>query len=42
VGDAKTFRARLEHYDDIEHKPEPGTKRAGFRGVRLKPLASYP
>jgi hypothetical protein len=30
VGDAKTFRARLEHYDDIEHKPEPGTKRAGL------------
>ena len=41
IGDAKTFRARLERYK-IEHKPEPGTKRAGFRGVRLKPLASYP
>jgi putative DNA primase/helicase len=37
VGDAKTFRARIERYDSIEHKPEPGTKRAGFRGVRLKP-----
>jgi putative DNA primase/helicase len=38
VGDAKTFRARLERYNDIEHKPEPGTKRAGFKGVRLKDL----
>jgi len=36
VGDAKTFRARLERYPEIEHKPEPSTKRAGFRGVRFK------
>ena len=36
VGDAKTFRARLERHNDIEHRPEPGTKRAGFKGVRLK------
>jgi putative DNA primase/helicase len=35
VGDAKMFRARLERYDGIEHKPERDTKRAGFRGVRL-------
>jgi hypothetical protein len=33
VGDAKTFRARLELYNDIEHKAESGTKRAGFKGV---------
>jgi len=41
VGDAKTFRARLERYNDIEHRPEPGTKRAGFKGVRLKPVNHY-
>jgi putative DNA primase/helicase len=36
VGDAKTFRARLECRDGVEHKPEPTTKRAGFKGLRLK------
>src|SRR5437899_2655478 len=41
VGDAKTFRARLECYNDIEHKAESGTKRAGFKGVRLKPAEHY-
>jgi putative DNA primase/helicase len=41
VGDAKTFRARLECYNDIEHKAEPRTKRAGFKGVRLKPVEHY-
>jgi putative DNA primase/helicase len=35
VGDAKMFRARFERYNGIEHRPERGTKRAGFRGVRL-------
>jgi putative DNA primase/helicase len=35
VGDAKMFRARLERYGSVEHKPERDTKRAGFRGVRL-------
>jgi hypothetical protein len=33
---AKTFRARLECRDGIEHKSESGTKRAGFKGLRLK------
>ena len=41
VGDAKTFRARLELHNDIEHKAESGTKRAGFKGVRLKPAGHY-
>jgi putative DNA primase/helicase len=36
AGDLKTFRDRLESRPGIEHKLEPGTKRAGFRGVRMK------
>jgi putative DNA primase/helicase len=36
VGDTKTFRDRLDGRDGIEHRLEPGTKRAGYRGVRLK------
>jgi putative DNA primase/helicase len=38
VGDAKTFRARLEGHNDITYKPEATTKRAGFRGVSLNDL----
>jgi putative DNA primase/helicase len=37
AGDAKTFRDRIERRDGIEHKLQPGTKRAGFQGVRLRP-----
>jgi putative DNA primase/helicase len=36
VGDAKTFRDRLDGRDGIEHRLEPGTKRAGYQGVRVK------
>jgi hypothetical protein len=36
VGDAKTLRDRLDGRDGIEHKLEPGTKRAGYQGVRIK------
>jgi putative DNA primase/helicase len=37
VGDIKTFRDRLDGRDGIEFRKQPGTKRAGFQGVRLKP-----
>ena len=42
VGDTKTFRDRLDGRDGIEHRLEPGTKRAGFQGVRLKPPEQPP
>jgi putative DNA primase/helicase len=42
VGDTKTFRDRLDGRDGIEHRLEPGTKRAGYRGVRLKPPEQSP
>jgi phage/plasmid-associated DNA primase len=42
VGDTKTFRDRLDGRDGIEHQLEPGTKRAGYRGVRLKPPEQSP
>jgi putative DNA primase/helicase len=42
VGDAKTFREKLERCDDIEHKLQPGTKRAGFQGLHLKPTQQPP
>jgi putative DNA primase/helicase len=38
VGDTKTFRDRLEGRNGITHRLEPGTKRAGYQGVRLKML----
>jgi putative DNA primase/helicase len=42
VGDTKTFRDRLDGRDGIEHRLEPGTKRAGYQGVRLKPPEQPP
>jgi putative DNA primase/helicase len=42
VGDAKTFRERLERCDDVAFKQQPGTKRAGFQGLRLKPPEQSP
>ncbi len=42
VGDAKTFRERLERCDDVAFKQQPGTKRAGFQGLRLKPPEQPP
>jgi putative DNA primase/helicase len=41
AGDTKTFRDRLEARG-IEHKLQAGTKRAGYRGVRLKPPEEPP
>jgi putative DNA primase/helicase len=42
VGDAKTFRARLERMDGVNAKQQAVTKRAGFQGVQLKPLSLDP
>jgi putative DNA primase/helicase len=42
VGDTKTFRDRLDGRDGTEHRLEPGTKRAGFKGVCLKPPEQPP
>jgi putative DNA primase/helicase len=42
VGDTKTFRDRLDGRDGIEHRLEPGTKRAGYQGARLKPPEQSP
>jgi putative DNA primase/helicase len=42
VGDTKTFRDRLDGRDGISHRPEPGTKRAGYQGVHLKPPEQPP
>jgi putative DNA primase/helicase len=42
VGDAKTFRDRLDGRDGVTHSLEPGTKRAGYQGVRLKPPPEDP
>jgi putative DNA primase/helicase len=39
VGDTKTFRDRLEGRDGIVHQLDPNTRRAGYRGLRLKPSA---
>jgi putative DNA primase/helicase len=36
VGDSKMFRDRIERRDAISYRPEPGTHRAGYQGVRLK------
>ena len=36
VGSTKQFRERLEARG-ICHKPQPGTKRAGYQGLKLKP-----
>jgi hypothetical protein len=38
----KTFRDRLDGRDSIEFRKQPGTKRAGFQGVRLKPPEQPP
>jgi putative DNA primase/helicase len=42
VGDIKTFRDRLDGRDGIEFRKQPGTKRAGFQGVRLRPPEEPP
>jgi putative DNA primase/helicase len=42
VGDTKTFRDRLDGRDGIRYRPEPGTKRAGYQGVRLNPPEQPP
>jgi putative DNA primase/helicase len=42
VGDAKTFRARLECCDGVSFKRERHTKRAGFQGLRLRSAEEAP
>ena len=42
VGDTKTFRDRLDGRNGIWHRLEPGSKRAGYQGVRLKPPEQPP
>jgi putative DNA primase/helicase len=42
VGDAKTFRDRLDGRNGIEHKLDPETRRAGYQGICLKPPPSSP
>jgi putative DNA primase/helicase len=37
VGDAKTFRDRLDGRNGITHQLDPNTRRAGYQGLRLKP-----
>jgi putative DNA primase/helicase len=36
IGNMKDFRERLEAHS-IHHKPQPGTNRAGYQGLRLRP-----
>jgi putative DNA primase/helicase len=42
VGDSKMFRDRIERHDGISYRLEPGTKRAGYQGVRLKVATEDP
>ena len=42
VGDAKTFRDRLDGRNGITHQLHPETRRAGYQGVRLKPAELPP